>query len=200
MTVQPRRSMIKLLTRSRIIPQVESRVQLQHVLRTSACKVIILRHCNLLELAPLLVQAYSRQYAVYVNIDHVEGLHPDAAGLQYLADQLSVAGIISANPKTLALARSYGLETVLRIFAADSTGLESALEMIDVTTVDLFDVAPALAIPYIDPPLTSVLPLPFIGSGLISTGDQVQAVLSAGASGVMLTPHDFGSEARAGIN
>src|SRR5579883_922734 len=186
MPVQHHSSMSKLLTRYKIIPLVENRIQLQHVLKTSACRVVVLRHCNLLDLAPLLVHAYQRQYAIYVHIDHVEGVHADAAGLQYLARQLSIAGIISANLKTLALARTYNLETVLRIFAADSTGLESALETIDTAPVDLFDVAPALAIPYIDPLLTSVLPLPFIGSGLISTREQVQAVLNAGAIGVTL--------------
>jgi glycerol uptake operon antiterminator len=200
MSVQSRRSMVKLLARYKVVPVVENRIQLQHVLKTSACRVIVLRHSNLLELAPLLVQAYQRQYAVYVNIDHAEGIHPDAAGLQYLARQLCIAGVISANPRVLAIAKMHSLETVLRIFAADSTGLESALETFDPTYIDLLDISPALAIPYISPPLTSVLPLPFIGSGLISTGEQVQAVLNAGAIGVTLTQSDFGVDARASVS
>ena len=71
------------------------------------------------------------------------------------------------------------METIQRIFAVDSTGLEAALESIDNHLVDLLDISPALVIPYVVS--HTRLPLPFIGSGLISTFQQVQAVLRAGA-------------------
>ncbi len=191
MPTQYRRSMIELLARHKVIPVVANRVQLQQVLKTSPCKIVLLRHCNLLDLAPLLVQASQRRYAVYVNIDHAEGVHADAAGLHYLAEALSIAGIISTNPKILALGKVYGLETVLRIFAADSTGLESALEVFDPAAVDLLDISPALAIPHIAPSFMRLLPLPFIGSGLISTSEQISAVLAAGALGVALSQNEL---------
>ena len=192
MSTQFRRSMVELLARHKVIPVVANRVQLQQVLKTSACKVVLLRHCNLLELAPLLLQARQRQYALYVNIDHIEGIHADAAGLHYLANSLGIAGILSANPKILVVGKTQGLETVLHIFAADSTGLESALEAFDPAYIDLLDVSPALAIPHITPSLTHILPQPFIGSGLISTSEQVQAVLNAGAIGVALAQNELG--------
>jgi glycerol uptake operon antiterminator len=181
--------MVELLKHSRVIPVVANRGQLQQVLKTSPCKVVLLRHCNLLELAPIL-QLARQQYAFYVNIDHVEGVHADAAGLHYLANAVGIAGILSANLKTLVVGKTEGLETVLRIFAADSTGLESALEAFDPAYVDLLDVSPALAIPHITPPLTRILPRPFIGSGLLSTNEQVQAVLNAGALGVTLAQNE----------
>ncbi len=195
MATQFRRSMIELLAHNKVIPVVANRMQLQQVLKTSTCKVILLRHCNLLELAPLLIQARQRDYAVYVNIDHVEGVHADAAGLHYLASSLAITGILSANPKTLIAGKACGLETILHIFAADSTGLESALEAFDPAYVDLLDVSPALAIPHITPSLTRLLPLPFIGSGLISTSEQVHAVLNAGAIGVTLAQSELTSGA-----
>jgi glycerol-3-phosphate responsive antiterminator len=66
----------------------------------------------------------------------------------------------------------------------DSMGLESALESVDTQMIDLLDISPALAVPYIVAYLQEVLPLPFIGSGLISTPDQVQSVLQSGALAV----------------
>lgn len=189
MATQSCRSMVELLEHSKVIPVVENRAQVQQVLKTSACKVVLLRHCNPLELAPLLHQA-GQQYAFYVNVDHIEGVHVDVAGLHYLANTLGIAGILSANPRTLVIGKTEGLETVLRIFAADSTGLESALESFDPAYVDLLDVSPAPAIPSIIPPLTRILPRPFIGSGLISTSEQVQAVLNAGAIGVVLAQNE----------
>ncbi len=118
-------------------------------------------------------------HSIYVNVDHIDGIHPDTAGLRYLAHQLHIAGIVSSNPRILALGKSFDLETVQRLFAVDSTGLEAALESVDTHHVDLLDISPALVIPYVVS--QTPLPLPFMGSGLISTFQQVQAVLRAGA-------------------
>ncbi len=98
-----------------------------------------------------------------------------------------MAGILSNHPRILSLGKSLGLETIQRIFAVDSTGLEMALETVDKAYVDLLEVSPALVIPYIVPSLTKLLPLPFIASGLISTPQQVKAVLRSGASGVAVS-------------
>jgi glycerol uptake operon antiterminator len=140
---------------------------------------IMLRHCNLLELRPLLDRAFEREVAVYVNVDHIDGIHPDSAGLRFLAHQLHIAGIVSSNPRILTLGKNFELETIQRLFAVDSTGLEAALESLDSHMVDLLDITPALVIPFVVSHTT--LPLPFIGSGLISTFQQVQSVLRAGA-------------------
>ena len=200
MSTQFNASIVELLEHHRVIPVVANRAQLQQVLKTSASKVVLLRHCNLLELASLLQQARQRQYALYVNIDHIEGVHPDTSGLHYLANSLGIAGILSANPKTLVVGKAQGLETVLRIFAVDSTGLESTLEAFDPAYVDLLDVSPALAIPHIMPPLKDILSLPFIGSGLISTSQQVQAVLNAGAIGVALAQNELSLSVNSQVN
>jgi len=120
---------------------------------------------------------------VYVNVDHIDGIHADSAGLRYLADTLKVTGIISNNPRILSLCKDFGLEPIQRIYAVDSTGLEMALDSVDTRYVDLLDISPGLVTPYIN----AQLPLPFIASGLIHTPQQVQAVLQSGAVGVAVT-------------
>lgn len=184
-------AIVKQVAHSRVIPVVENRMQLAHILKQPGKGGMLMLHrCNVLELGPLMVYAHEKGYAVYVNIDHIDGVHADAAGFHYLAYQLHVAGIESTNPKLLALARSAHLATVLHIYAADSAGLESALETTNFQMVDLLDISPALVIPYIYPALTNVLPLPFLGSGLISTAQQAQAVIDAGALGALVSQTD----------
>jgi len=179
MLTRSSRSLLSISDRQKTIPVLENRMQFLRALDASQITTILLRHCNLLELRPILDRAFEREVAVYVNVDHIDGIHPDTAGLRYLAHQLHIAGIVSSNPRILALGKSFELETIQRIFAVDSTGLEAALESVDSHQVDLLDVSPALVIPYVV--LHTSLPLPFIGSGLISTFQQVQAVLRAGA-------------------
>lgn len=182
MLTRSTRSLLSVSAKQKTIPVIENRMLFSRALDASQITTILLRHCNLFELRPMLDHAFEREVTVYVNVDHIDGIHPDAAGLRYLAHQLHIAGIISSNARILALGKSFELETVQRLFAVDSTGLEAALESVDTHHVDLLDISPALVIPYVVS--RTPLPLPFMGSGLISTFQQVQAVLRAGASHV----------------
>src|SRR6266849_1758901 len=179
MLTRSTRSLLSISDRQKIIPVVENRIQFLRALDASQITTIMLRHCNLLELRPLLDHSFEREVAVYVNVDHIDGIHPDNAGLRLLAHQLHIAGIVSSNPRILTLGKTFELETIQRLFAVDSTGLEAALESLDSHMVDLLDITPALVIPFVVSHTT--LPLLFIGSGLISTFQQVQSVLRAGA-------------------
>lgn len=184
MLTQSSRSLLNQMTRTKVIPVAEGRAQLAQVLEHTRGRTVLLRHCNLFDCAPLLDNAQRRGYTFYVNTDHIDGINADVAGLQYLAEHLHISGIISNNPKVLVWGKNAGLETIQRIFAVDSTGLETALETVDMRTVDLLDISPALVIPHIIPQLESRLSIPFIGSGLITTQGQIQMILKAGAIGV----------------
>ena len=191
MLTQSTRSLLSLAGPQKLIPIVENRAQLLHALDIPEAKTIFLRHCNLFEFAPLLKHAYQRKRALYVNVDHIDGIHPDNAGLRYLAQQFHVMGVISSNPRTLALAKGCALETVQRVFAMDSTGLEVALDSVDKQFVDMLDIAPALAVPYVVPSLSTQLPLPFTASGLIFTFKQASAAIDAGAVAVAVAKSEL---------
>ena len=179
MLTRSARSQLSLSAEQKTVPVIENRLQFVRALDTPRVSAILLRHCNLFEFKSMLENAHERELAIYVNVDHIDGIHPDLAGLRFLAHQLHITGIISSNPRILSLAKGLDLEAIQRIFAVDSTGLEAALESVDSHQVDLLDISPALVIPYVVSHTT--LPLPFIGSGLITTFQQVQAVLRAGA-------------------
>lgn len=185
MLTRSTRSLLNLPARQKTIPVIENRVQFSLALNSSDLTAILLRHCNPLDFRTLLENAHERGLAVYVNMDHIDGIAPDAAGLRHLATQLHIKGVVSSHGKVLAQAKSFGLQTVQRIFAVDSTGLEVALESVDEQQVDLLAISPALVIPYAVSQMT--LDLPFIGSGFVSTPQQVQTVLRAGAIGVTVS-------------
>ncbi len=85
----------------------------------------------------------------------MDGIYPDAAGLSYLMNHLHITGIVSNHPKLLSLGKSVGLETIQRIFAVDSTGLETAIESVDTQYIDMLDLSPALVIPSLPTDLLS---------------------------------------------
>ena len=187
MVIRSSRSLLTTSSQCKIIPIVESRVQFTQVFDSKHVNSVFLRHCNLFDFTKLFSDARERQLAMYINIDHIDGIHADAAGLRYLAEDLQVTGIISTHPRILAQGKSFGLETIQRIFAADSTGLEMALESIDTQFVDLLDISPGLVTPYITTQKNKLFPLPFTASGLIQTPQQVQSVLRSGAIAVAVS-------------
>src|SRR4030088_1191630 len=114
MLTQFYRSSLDHSLRCKIIPIVENRVQFTQALEHTRCKTIMLRHCNLFDFVSLLDDAHHRGHSIYVNVDHVDGIYPDSAGLPYLAKHLHIAGIMSNHPKTLLLGKGCGLETIQR--------------------------------------------------------------------------------------
>ena len=193
MLTRSSRSLLSLPAQCKTIPIIGNSGQFIQALDTSSVRAILLRHCNIFEFARLLEDAHHRDLSVYVNVDHIDGINPDAAGLRYLADHFHIAGIVSNNPRILALGKDFGLECIQRIFALDSTGLEATLESVDTHYSDLLDISPALVVPYVIPYLATPLPLPFIASGLANTSQQVQAILRAGALGVAVTRNELWS-------
>lgn len=185
MLTRSMRSLLNLPARHKTIPLVENRTQFALAQDAPDVTAIVLRHCNLFDLRPLLEHAHERGQAVYVNMDHIDGIAPDLAGFRYLATQLHITGVLSSHGKILAQAKSFDLQTIQRIFAVDSTGLEAALESVDDQQVDLLAISPALVIPYVIPQIS--LHLPFIGIGFVSTRQQVQRVLDAGAIAVTVS-------------
>jgi glycerol uptake operon antiterminator len=191
MHVGSRGFLLNLPVQSKAIPVVESRAQFIHALGTTSVRAVLLRHCSLFELEDALALARQRDVATYVSVDSIDGIHPDASGLRYLANHMRVSGIVSNHPRVLAQGKHFELETIQRIFALDSTGLETALESVDPEYVDLLDISPALVVPHIQLHLQLSLPLPFIASGLVHTLEQMEAILRAGALGVVVTRNEL---------
>ena len=187
LTQSSSRSLLNLAIQNRVVPVIETRVQFVQALEISQVRALLLRHCNLFEFAALLESAHRCGCSVYVNVDHIDGIHADAAGLRYIAERLHITGITSNHPKVLSIGKQFGLETIQRIFAVDSTGLEMALESVDISYVDMLDFSPALVVPYIIPQLKSSFPLPFMASGLLYTAEQLQAVLHTGVRAIAVT-------------
>jgi glycerol uptake operon antiterminator len=190
MLTQASTSLLNLPARHVLVPVVETRAQFHQALETPAVRVLLLHHCNIFEFSTLLDRAFRAGCSVYVNIDHIDGVYPDAAGFRYLGERLHVRGVLSSHPKVLASAKESGLETIQRIFAIDSTGLRLSLASVEPACVDMLDFAPAGVLPHIMPRLQPCLTLPYMASGLLCTGEQLQAVLGTGVRAVAVSDLD----------
>jgi glycerol uptake operon antiterminator len=163
-----------------MLPAVRDSASLNQALDLGYRQVLIERG-SLLALVGQLASAARQGIAIFVNLDAVEGLAPDSAALAFLATDLGLSGVLSVKSHLLKDASRFRLRTVQRIHALDSTGLETGLNSIVSPPPYAIAIAPAVAIPQVMPAIRATTGTPVWGTGFISSVDQANDVLAAGA-------------------
>lgn len=142
---------------------------------------LLLERGSLLAMVGQLASAARQGIAIFVNLDAVEGLAPDSAALAFLATDLGLSGVLSVKSHLLRDASRFRLRTVQRIHALDSTGLETGLNSIVSPPPYAIAVAPAVAIPQVMSTIRAATTAPIWGTGFITSVEQANEVLAAGA-------------------
>jgi len=163
-----------------MLPAVRDGSSLNQALDLGYRQVLIERGSLLAMVGPL-ASAARQGIAIFVNLDAVEGLAPDSAALAFLATDLGLSGVLSVKSHLLRDASRFRLRTVQRIHALDSTGLETGLNSIVSPPPYAIAVAPAVAIPAVMPTIRATTRTPIWGTGFITSVEQANDVLAAGA-------------------
>lgn len=163
-----------------MLPAVRDGASLNQALDLGYHQVLIERGSLLAIVGPL-AEAARHGIAIFVNLDAVEGLAPDSAALAFLATDLGVSGVLSVKPHLLRDASRFRLRTVQRIHALDSTGLQTGLNSMLSPAPYAIAIAPAVAIPQVMPTLRATSSTPIWGTGFITSSEQANQVLAAGA-------------------
>jgi glycerol uptake operon antiterminator len=142
---------------------------------------VLIERGSLLAMVGPLAAAARQGITIFVNLDAVEGLAPDSAALAFLATDLGLSGVLSVKPHLLRDASRFRLRTVQRIHALDSTGLETGLNSIVSPPPYAIAIAPAVAIPQVMPTIRATTTTPIWGTGFITSAQQANEVLAAGA-------------------
>lgn len=164
-----------------LLPAIRDTGSLHQALDLGYRQVLFERGSLLACLGPL-ASAARQGIAVFVNLDGVEGIAPDSAALAFLATDLAFSGVMSVRPHLLADASRFRLRTVQRIHAIDSTGLETGLSSIVAPGPYAIAIAPGVALPQVMSAIRAVTATPVWGTGYITSLEQANAVLAAGAA------------------
>jgi glycerol uptake operon antiterminator len=163
-----------------MLPVIRDGASLHHALDLGYRQVLMERGSLLAIVGPL--AAAARQgIAIFVNLDAVEGLAPDSAALAFLATDLGFSGVMSVKSHLLRDASRFRLRTVQRIHAIDSTGLETGLSGIVAPSPYAIAIAPGVAVPRVMAAIRAVTSVPVWGTGFITSVEQANEVLDAGA-------------------
>ena len=142
---------------------------------------------TIFDLPDIIDKAGTSGKLVFVDIDLIKGIGKDAPGIQYLAKEIHVHGIITTRSNLIKSAQKEGLISVQRIFVLDSESLTGGLNVIEKSAPDAVEILPGLILPKVMDRIRARVSVPVIAGGLITRREEIQEILSSGAVGVSTT-------------
>lgn len=158
-----------------------------HVEELDNIGVLFILGGTIFDLPDIIDKAVTSGKLVFVDIDLIKGVGKDAPGIQYLAKEIHVQGIITTRSNLIKSAQKEGLISVQRIFVLDSESLTGGLNVIEKSTPDAVEILPGLILPKIMDRIKARVSVPVIAGGLITRREEIQEILSSGAIGVSTT-------------
>ncbi|MBE3589306.1 MAG: glycerol-3-phosphate responsive antiterminator [Firmicutes bacterium] len=144
---------------------------------------------DLLQLPRIVGQCKALGKAAFLHLDLVRGLAAEAEAVEYIARVVRPDGLITTKARLIPVAREFGLLAIQRVFALDSKGFHTAVQMAEAVQPDAVEVLPGV-VPRAIARLREALTCPIVAGGLIETGADVEAALAAGARAVSVSRHE----------
>jgi glycerol uptake operon antiterminator len=142
---------------------------------------------TIFDLPDIIDKAVTSGKLAFVDIDLIKGVGKDGPGIQYLAREIHVHGIITTRSNLIKSVQKEGLISVQRIFVLDSESLTGGLNVIEKSTPDAVEILPGLILPKIMHRIRARVSVPVIAGGLITRREEIKEILSSGAIGVSTT-------------
>jgi len=158
-----------------------------HVEELDHIGVLFILGGTIFDLPGIIDKAARSEQLVFVDIDLIKGVGKDAPGIQYLAKEIHVQGIITTRSNLIKSAQKEGLISIQRIFVLDSESLTGGLNVIEKSMPDAVEILPGLILPKIMSRIMARISIPIIAGGLISSSDEIRDILTSGAVGVSTT-------------
>lgn len=125
-------------------------------------------------LGPLVWAVQARKKLAFVHIDLIAGLGKDRAGVNFLAREIGVNGIITSHSALVAAARAERVIAIQRLLLYDDMALPSAMTALEHARPDIVEVLPAAIFPAVVDLIRARLSTPIIVGGFV-TSDETRA-------------------------
>ncbi|GIP40350.1 glycerol uptake operon antiterminator regulatory protein [Paenibacillus sp. J31TS4] len=172
-----------------IIASLTKEEQIAKVIRSDIRRVNLM-YGNILHLKETIDRLHKAGKVAYIHSEMVSGLGRDASAVRYLSEAFKVDGIISTKSSIIAAAKQANLKTIQRVFAIDSSALDTADKMIAASDPDEVEMMPAL-MPRVIREIKAKLSKPLIVGGLIRTREEIDQALANGADYVSVGSESF---------
>ena len=128
---------------------------------------------------------------VFIHGEKIGGLNLNNEGLDFLAKYVKPAGILTTKPSLIKKAKEHGMLVVQRVFMIDSEVYQNVIDQHEKLNPDFIEIMPSTLCQVIYS-YTQLLKTPIITGGLLSTKEQVDEAIRAGAVAVSTSNEGYG--------
>lgn len=147
-----------------------------HLTHAAGVKVCFYLTGDIFELRDLAKICQEKDQMLFAHVDLIGGIAKDAAGMEVLASEIGIDGILTTKGYLVTAAQKAGLLGIQRLFMLDSEALRTGLRMIHSSQPDAVEILPALVLPSVIGRLPDTLP-PMIGGGLVETRAELEQII-----------------------
>ncbi|MGW4770960.1 glycerol-3-phosphate responsive antiterminator [Nocardia sp. NPDC004278] len=169
------------LTRNPVIAAVFGAESVPAFLR-SECRVNILAHVALHELAGLVRALSEAGRFTFVNADACSGLGQDRGAVEYL-QSIGAPGVVSTKGALIQRTTAAGMVTMQKVFVTDRSNLPRAINSVRQNRPHLVQAMPWPVLSHLRPPEIEGLS-PFVAAGFVRSTADVSTALREGARAV----------------
>ncbi|MUT65295.1 glycerol-3-phosphate responsive antiterminator [Paenibacillus sp. NEAU-GSW1] len=165
-----------------IVPSIRGWKDFEELVASSYTYLVLL-DSQLGQLKSIVDEASRHRKKILVHADLIEGLKNDEYAADFLCQHIAPAGIISTRTGVIQKTKQHKLIAIQRLFLLDTNALEKSYTLIERTKPDYIEVMPGV-MPHMIKEVMEKTGTPVFAGGLIRTGEDVEAALSAGATAV----------------
>ena len=162
-----------------IIAACRSEKTLDEALKTDV-KIVFMLSSTIGEVKRQCEKVVAAGKLVFLHVDLVEGLRPDAVGIRYIAETVKPTGIITTKGPCIKMAHDAGMFAIQRVFMLDSASMRSGVQNAATCKPDFVEILPGMCLRAIEKG-GAQMSTPIIAGGFIESREDVIATLKAGA-------------------
>lgn len=146
----------------------------------SPCETIFLLSGNIFNLKEIASKVIKKEKGLFIYVDNIDGFSKDTWGLEYIAKNISLDGIISSKSNIIKLSKSMGVFTIQRINIIDTESLNNCFKSIKEDRPHAIEILPGI-MPSVIERIVKPSKIPLISTGLITKKEDILSSLNAGA-------------------
>ena len=177
------------IDKSSVIAAVTSFESLERAL-TCRSQIIFILFGDICNIPDIVKKVKEAQKLAVVHIDLITGLASKEIAVDFIQQCAEADGIISSKPSLIKYASRLSLFTVLRFFVMDYQAFSNIERQLQNVKPDAVEILPVL-VPKFFTQICNMISVPVITGGLISDKEDLDSILSAGASCVSSTSEDI---------
>jgi glycerol uptake operon antiterminator len=179
---------LNLVESNPVIASVKNEEGLKKALQTDV-EIIFILYGDVCTIPAITERIRNAGKVSMVHMDLIGGLsHASEAAVDYIRQYTAADGIITTKSGLAEKANKLGLRTVLRFFVLDSMALENIRRQAKSSVQpDLIEILPGAVRDKIIKEICSIVKVPLIAGGLISSKEDITYALNAGALAVSST-------------